>query len=448
MRVRQVSLLVSLVALVLMGAQPGKAEKEGHLVIHVTPNIAYVYADGEPVVESYGHFIRLSPGEHRIDLYNYGYKPETRTVTILSHKTAHLKVTMEAVPGVVTGPWGCITIEGNHHAAVLLNGKDPEEFFVGNLREFNHEFFWKRELIVPPGHHELTVEYDHGDPWSTGVDVQANQRVVVDAHKGVRKTEPWPRGDQLKELARFRGGEFNDHVAVEKVNGLFSSSTGQVKCGESAHLTWSSTGATKVELNGAPVSASGDQTVQPKQNTDYKFTAAGPGGVYTSDATVNVNPDIHASLSVTPADVNIQNNSQGTRPQSTATVTWSAPNADSVTIDPLGSVGANGSQEVPVAPSSSSPGPIDQTVTYTLHASNACGESETRTATLHLTGSNGVLQGTAAPPEEPPAEAPQVAAAAPEQLPQTASQWPLLGLIGILLLAVAASFHLILKKLA
>jgi outer membrane protein OmpA-like peptidoglycan-associated protein len=32
-------------------------------------------------------------------------------------------------------------------------------------------------------------------------------------------------------------------------------------------------------------------------------------------------------------------------------------------------------------------GPIDETTTYTLHASNACGGSETRTATLHITGS-------------------------------------------------------------
>jgi hypothetical protein len=32
-------------------------------------------------------------------------------------------------------------------------------------------------------------------------------------------------------------------------------------------------------------------------------------------------------------------------------------------------------------------GPIDETATYTLHASNACGGSETRTATLHITGS-------------------------------------------------------------
>jgi outer membrane protein OmpA-like peptidoglycan-associated protein len=37
-------------------------------------------------------------------------------------------------------------------------------------------------------------------------------------------------------------------------------------------------------------------------------------------------------------------------------------------------------------------GPIDETVTYTLRASNACGGSETRTATLHITGSNDLQQ--------------------------------------------------------
>ena len=45
---------------------------------------------------------------------------------------------------------------------------------------------------------------------------------------------------------------------------------------------------------------------------------------------------------------------------------------------------------------------------------------------------------------EPAAEQP----AAPEQLPQTASQMPLLGLIGIVSLAAAASFRFILKRWA
>ncbi|MGA2987994.1 MAG: hypothetical protein ABSG32_29785 [Terriglobia bacterium] len=445
MRVRHFSLLVSWVALLFICVQPALARSDkGYLVVHVSPPETYIYADGEPIVESKGHYIILTPGEHKIDMYNYGFKPETRNVTIVAHKWWNIHVAMQAIPGMISGPWGCITIEGAPHAAILLNGKDPAAFFVGHGDEFDNEWVWKQELIVPPGKHELTVNNLHLDPWTTTVEVQANQRVVVDAYKGVRKTVPWARGQQLTEVPRFHAGIASAEVAVEKVTGQFAASSEQVNCGDSAHLTWSSTGAGITEINGAPVSASGDQTVEPKQATDYKFRAAGPGGVYTSDATVNVNNAIQASLSVSPAEVR----TDGANPQGTATLTWSAPNADAVSVDPIGSVGATGSREVQITPANTVQGPVDESVTYTLHASNACGASETRTATLHLTGSNGVLQGTANTPPEPQAEAPQIAAEAPLALPQTDSKLPLMGLMGILFLAAAAASHMILKNLA
>ena len=436
-------LLVSLGALVLIGVQPGMAvEKDGHLVVHAFPKQAYVYADGEPIVESLGHFITLSPGEHRIDLYNYGYKPETRTVRLTSHKTTHLDVTMEPLPGEVSGPWGCITLEGAPRAAVLLNGTDPATFFVGHGDEFNNHWIWKQELIVPPGKHQLTVAYLDRDPWTTTVDVQANQRVVVDAYKGVRKTVAWSDGERLKEEPQFRGGLASTRVVVVKVSGEFSASSGQVNCGDTAHLTWSSKGAGKTDLNGAPISATDDQTVQPKQTTTYKFTAAGPGGVYTSDATVNVDTAIPASLSVSPTDVDSDH-------RNTATVTWSAPNADSVTIDPIGTVGPSGSRDVQVTPTKMTAGPIDQNITYTLHATNVCGGSETRTASLHLTGNSGVVNNAVNEPPAPQAEAPKVAEnTTTEPLPATASQLPLIGLMGILSLAAAASLSIIEKILA
>jgi hypothetical protein len=440
------------VALLLIGMRPAWANDSGYLRINAKPAQAYIYADGVPYVESQRHFIRLTPGEHKIDLYNYGYRTESRNVTIVTGKLWVMDITMEAIPGMVTGPWGCITIKGADRAAVLLNGKDPSAFFVGNGDEFNNEWGWHQELIVPPGKQELTLEYAHGDPWTTTVDVEANKRVVVDAYKGVRETVAWSRGEQMAELPRFHAGIASAKVVVEKVTGVFAASSGQVNCGDSANLTWSSTGAAKVELNGQPVSASGNETVQPKEATTYKLIAVGPGGVYNSDATVNVNNNIAASLSVTPAEVNYQNNGQGTSSARTATVSWSAPNATSVTVDPIGPVGDSGSQQIPVTLSSASPGPIDQTVTYTLHASNACGGSDTRTATLHLTGSNAVLEGAANPTPEPAAESTLVATAAPAPLPQTDAQLPetdsplpLMGLMGILLLAAAASMHVILK---
>jgi outer membrane protein OmpA-like peptidoglycan-associated protein len=40
-----------------------------------------------------------------------------------------------------------------------------------------------------------------------------------------------------------------------------------------------------------------------------------------------------------------------------------------------------------VAPKKTDPGPVDETVTYTLNATNGCGGAETRTATLHIVGS-------------------------------------------------------------
>ena len=75
--------------------------------------------------------VTLPAGEHKIDLYNYGYKPESRNVTIEAHKTTVIDVTMQAIPGTVSGPWGCITLEGATAAAVLLNGKDPADFLLG-----------------------------------------------------------------------------------------------------------------------------------------------------------------------------------------------------------------------------------------------------------------------------------------------------------------------------
>ena len=66
---------------------------------------------------------------------------------------------------------------------------------------------------------------------------------------------------------------------------------------------------------------------------------------------MNVNNAVTASLNVSPDDVRYNQAGEkiGT---GTPTVTWSAANADSVSIDPLGSVGTNGSQPLQVTPPS------------------------------------------------------------------------------------------------
>src|SRR5579864_7629258 len=189
---------------------------DGKLVIHVTPKQAYIFADGRAVSEaSKHHTLTLSAGDHKIELANYGYTASTQTVTITAGKTTDLEVTLTPVTGTVSGPFGAMTIEGADRDAILLNGKTPD-FFVGNGDEFDHDWWWKQELVVPPGTYQVSVQSGDKDVWSGPVDVAANKRVVIDIPKGVRKTVDWPRGEKLTSIPRFTAGTASATVAVAK----------------------------------------------------------------------------------------------------------------------------------------------------------------------------------------------------------------------------------------
>ncbi len=372
--------------LVLLACVLSASAQEGKLKVRANPREAYIFADGQAMRDARSA-VRLSSGQHKIVLYNYGYKPAEREVSITAGKTTTIEITLQAIPGTVNGPWGALTIEGVNRNAVLLNGKTPE-YFVGHGDEFNHEFWWKQELIVPAGTHQIAVLNGNKEVWSGSVNVPANQRVVVDANKGgVRKTVAWPRGERLKSLPPFKAGLASATVAVMPVSAQFSAGPSQINCGESAKLNWSSTGAVENEISGVgKVATSGEQTVQPKQTTTYTLTAVGPGGKATPSATVNVNSGIQAAVSVTPAEVRYHRKGDKVVEQGTATVTWSAAGADTASLDPFGSVSPSGNRAIQATPKKGTVGPVDETVTYTLQAANACGGSETRTATLHVMG--------------------------------------------------------------
>jgi len=385
-KARQALFISVLGVLALLAGVLPMAAQEGKLKVRANPREAYLFVDGQAMRDARGA-VRLSSGQHKVMLYNYGYKPAEREVSITAGKTTTIDVTLDPIPGTVNGPWGAVTIEGVNRNAVLLNGKTPE-YFVGHGDEFNHEWWWKQELIVPAGTHQITVRSGDKEVWSGSVNVPANQRVVIDAHKsGVRKTVPWPRGEQLKSLPPFKAGEASATVAVMPVSAQFSAGPGQINCGESAKLNWSSTGAVENEISDVgKVAASGEQTVQPKQSTTYTLTASGPGGKATPSATVNVNSGIQASVSISPAEIRYHRKGDKVLEQGSATVSWSASGADSASVDPFGSVPASGTRTVQASPRKTDQGPVDETLTYTLRASNACGGSETRTATLHIAG--------------------------------------------------------------
>jgi outer membrane protein OmpA-like peptidoglycan-associated protein len=381
------SLLVSSAIAFGMVAQGVAQTNDGKVVLHVTPKQAYVWVDGRAISEaSKHHSLTLPAGDHKIVLANYGYTPETRDVTIVPGKIQALDVTLQAVSGTVSGPFGAMTIEGADRDAVLLNGKTPD-YFVGHGDEFNNDWLWKQELVVPPGTYQVTVQSGDKDAWTGSVDVAANKRVVIDVPKGVRKTVDWPRGSKLTSIPRFTVGTASATVAVAKPTAQLSSTVAQVNCGDASQLKWTTTDAPGVQIsNVGAVASNGDQSVQPKQNTTYDLTATGPGGTATSTTTVNVNSAIQANLQLAPAEVHYRKIGDKVVQDDSSALSWSASNASNVSIDQFGNVDANGNRPLQITPKQTTPGAIDETINYTLTATNGCGGTETRTAALHIVG--------------------------------------------------------------
>jgi outer membrane protein OmpA-like peptidoglycan-associated protein len=385
--IRVVSIIAGFVFLALVSEISSFAQ-EGKLSLRVTPHQSYVFVDGQAISEaSKHHTLKLSAGDHKVDLVNYGYVHSSHTVTITAGKTTDLEVNLTPVTAAVSGPFGAMTIEGANHDAVLLNGKTAD-FFVGHGDEFDHEWSWKQELVVPPGNYQVTILKAEKEIWSGPVEVPANQRVVVDIPKGVRKTVSWPSGEKLTSIPRFAVGSASATVAVAKPTAELSAIAAQINCGDSSQLKWSSTDAPQVEINPVgPVASSGEQTVQPKQTTTYQLSALGPGGKAASDATVNVNTAIQANLGLSPAQIQYKRVGDKVVQEASTALSWTAANASTVSIDPLGTVSTNGNQALQIKPQKTDPGPIDETVTYTLNATNECGGSAKETATLHIVGS-------------------------------------------------------------
>jgi len=382
------SRIVSAALFFLAGAISVFAQ-DGKLTLHVTPKQAYIFVDDRAISEASKHrSLSLPPGEHKIELVNYGYAPVTRNVTITPGKTSTLEVALQPAGAKVGGPFGAIAVEKADRDAVLLNGKTPD-FFVGHGDEFNTDFlWWKQDLVVPPGAYQVTVLGGDKEIWSGSVNVPANQRVIIDVPKGVKKTVSWKRGDKLSSVPRFTAGVASATVAIARPTAELSTTAAQLNCGDSSHLKWTSSDAPKVEVSPVgSVAASGEQSVTPTQTTTYDLTAVGPGGSVSSSVTVNVNSAVHADVTLSPTEVQYERVGDKIVENGSAALNWTATNASNVSIDPLGSVDASGSRTLTVVPQKSDFGPVNETVNYTLKATNQCGGVETRTVALHLVGS-------------------------------------------------------------
>ncbi len=382
------SRIVATALFVLAGAISVFAQ-DGKLNLHVTPKQAYIFVYDRAISEaSKHHSLSLKPGEHKIELVNYGYESVTRNVTISPGNTTDLEVALHPVGTQVGGPFGAIAIEKADRDAVLLNGKTPD-FFVGHGDEFNTDFlWWKQELVVSPGEYQVTVLGGDKEIWSGSVKVPANQRVIIEVPKGVKKTVSWKRGEKLSSVPRFTAGVASATVAIAKPTAELSTTVAQLNCGDSSQLKWTSSDAPKIEISPVgSVAASGEQSVQPTQTTTYDLTAVGPGGTASSSVTVNVNGAVQAEVGLSPAEVQYKRVGDKIVEDGSTALNWKASNASNVSIDPLGAVDASGSRTLTVVPLKSDFGPVDETVNYTLKATNQCGGVETRTVALHIVGS-------------------------------------------------------------
>lgn len=368
--------------------------QDGTLKIKVTPKQAYVFVDGKAIREG-SQKIKLSAGKHTVAVVNYGYKIQTQDVDITADKTTDLNVTLESYGGSVNGPYGDVLFKGHPRAAVLSNGNSPA-YFVGHVDEFDWDWVWHQDLLLPAGTHHITVTQQGKDVWTGDVNVQPGKKVIVDLNKNTQKTVDWSRGNKLKgPLPRFKAGLASTTVAVAPVTGSFSASPTDVNCGQSSTLTWQSGETAGANIsNIGEVQPSGNQSVTPHQTTTYDFTASGPGGVFKGSSTVNVNTKVEGSISLNPTEVHYRKIGEKVITQDSSTLTWQTSNADNVNIDPIGKVDPSGNQTVKAEPKDTSEVPqgqparqIDETKNYTLTATNVCGGSLTQTAGLHIVGS-------------------------------------------------------------
>jgi OmpA family/PEGA domain len=393
MQMRRLGYVLTPVLALALAASAGFAKNgNGKLKIKVSPKQAYVFIDGNAMREGSRSY-SLSPGKHTVEVVNYGYKSSTQDVDITADKSTPLDVTLQAEGGKVSGPFGDVEFKGGHERAAVESNGDTPAYFVGHVDEFNWDWIWHQNLMLPAGKHHITVTRGGKTVWSGDVTVTAGKKVVVDLSNGSQKTVDWKRGTELKELDRFKAGIASAAVAVAPVTGSFSASQANINCGQSSNLTWQSADAVDTSISGVgTVQPSGSQSVSPHATTTYDFSAKGPGGTYSGSSTVNVNTKVDASISSNPTEVHYHKIGDKVVQQDSTTLTWQTSNADSITVDGK-TVEASGSETVQPAPADTSEVAegqparnVDETKNYTLNATNVCGGSATEMAPVHIVG--------------------------------------------------------------
>jgi hypothetical protein len=362
--------------------------QEAKVPVLVDPPQAYVFLDGKAIKEGKQVILKTTPGEHVISVYNYGYAGQIRHVEFVAGWNEVQSFSLTPMGAEVPNPYGLIQIEGPPHAAVLMTGSTPD-YHVGHVDMFNNHIGWFQQLLVAPGTYQLTITRYGDTIWSGPVQVVAGERVILRVPSGNRRTQV-VSSKTNGPRPRFKAGIASAAVRVAPVSGTLSASPSQINCNDTAQLAYSSVdtlhSSLKDDSGTKPLSSlSGEIPVQPKHTTTYYYEASGPGGVVKQDATVNVNPVVQSSLEATPAEVHYVKVGNKVLTQESSELKWTATNADTISVDPMGKVAANGQEKLTPDPKQVT-GPVNETRTYTLAASNVCGGSDSKTVQLRIKG--------------------------------------------------------------
>lgn len=407
---------------VLVLAATSLLAQDAKLKVQADPHGAFVFVDGEAYKQHDG-MLEIAPGEHTIGVYSYGYSPYIEKVKLKAGDNPTITAKLEAIRGESAGPWGNLEVRGVHgNYLVFLNGRGPE-FFVGHVSEMKGD-----HLVLPPGEQHVIIVNPDGNQEASSwyVKIMANRRAIFHADRQETSYESWPQGAQMHSLPRVQGNT----VAVAPVSAQWNPSPVRANCGQPVHLVWAATDgfSTMVKKDGVAIAnggAVGDQVVNPRQDTTYFLETFGPGGVTMTPVTVHVNKAVTASLTVTPDRVRYHKVGNKVVETASATIHWSAENAESVQAEGFGPItGTSGEQKISYTPTKDGYGPSEQTQNYKITATNTCGGADTSSTQVQfasLVEPEVVAENIPPVPTEP----------LPTVLPQTSSPLPLIGLLGM-----------------
>lgn len=213
----RMALAIAVVIFVSMSPRRAlSSEDTGKLEIHVTPKQAYVFVDGKAIREG-SQTIHLAPGEHTVEVHNYGYTTKGQKVQVSTAQESRLDVDLQRSGDKVDGPFAGLEFKGHPRAAVFLNGKTPA-FFVGHVDEFDWDWIWHQRLLVHPGTYHVTVTREGNSIWSGDVTARAGEEAIVFLNKdGKMVTKNFHPGNILGPQPRFSAGIADTTVPVAPV---------------------------------------------------------------------------------------------------------------------------------------------------------------------------------------------------------------------------------------